>query len=78
MDGYPIPALGDGVRYRRLGPAYGPHHWRLVMNKETALQTAQRAFDEAVKNSYPADLIARLYADLAQERRKAAARKPRR
>lgn len=42
------------------------------MNKETALQTAQRAFDEAVKNSYPADLIARLYADLTKERRKAA------
>lgn len=47
------------------------------MNKKTALQVAESAFAEAVAGSYPADLIARLYADV-QAQRKAAAKKQRR
>lgn len=40
--------------------------------KKTALEIAEKAFAEAVAGAYPADLIARLYADLARERAKAA------
>ncbi len=46
--------------------------------KQTALEIAEKAFAEAVAGAYPADIIKRLYDDLAQERRKAAARKTRR
>ena len=43
--------------------------------KETVLEIAERAFNEAIRNAYPADLISLLYADLAKARRNAAKRR---
>jgi len=47
------------------------------MKNKTTLEIAEAAFAEAIAGSYPADLIARLYADL-QAARKAAQKKNRR
>ena len=43
--------------------------------KETVLEIAEKAFNEAIRNSYPADIIKILYDDLAKARRNAAKRR---
>ena len=40
----------------------------------TELEIARKAFQEAITHSYPADLIARLYADLKAAEKRAARR----
>lgn len=45
------------------------------MNKETELLVAEKAFQEAIRNNFPADLIKILYEDLAKARRNAAKRR---
>lgn len=44
-------------------------------NKETVLEIAEKAFNEAIRNSYPSDLIKILYEDLVKARRNAAKRR---
>ena len=43
--------------------------------KETVLEIAERAFTEATRNAYPADLIKILYEDLVKARKNTAKRR---